>query len=328
MHEIGQTSGDENLTSSVSGCTSPWIHPDFFTIFLDSIAINTLQQYVKWDLEREHGDLGFGTLEHAGPPLSSFGAALRKSKPGILKHLWVEELLNYVGPSVVQVKLALDRIHRVVSPDQVDLSPERLPANVQAIFNHGIDKIMQQSKTQSALALKSIAVVGKTGSMFEGIPISSLAESIMERRHKSSKTYLTPRSAEDVLEACNGYLMRMGGNGETNIVAFHKLFHLYVLDEYNEELVMAHAQLRTSKIPRSVTHKPKAVEEAGQSESWSDVIEGLKRYRTPKLPSRPGPGSPSPSRRESSVLVRSQTFLPAREVTGSSYEGLGFDYST
>ncbi|KAF2703362.1 hypothetical protein K504DRAFT_418304 [Pleomassaria siparia CBS 279.74] len=305
---------------------STWAQPDSFTIFIDSIPKPSLRSYVAWDLEREHGDLGLGTLENRlEPPLSLFGMAFRKAKPNGMGNEWIEDILNYTGTSIMQVKLALDRIHNSPSPDLVDLHPERLPANVQAIFNAGVNAITQQANNQANLALKSIAVVGKTGEVFEGKPIVELAASLKERRHPSSSNHLPLRSTEDVLHASRGYLKLLQVHNQTHVIVFNRLFYLFIFDEYNEELIMAYSQLRTSKIPRSATHVPKKIQEDSQNTSWAEVVEGLKSYQSPSLASITGLGSPSPLGREPLSAMRSQTFFQQNDVSNelSSKFGLG-----
>ena len=317
------------LIINCSDLKSTWKQPDYFTIFIDSISTKKIQKFIAWDLEREHGDLGLGTLANPlEPPLSLFGMAFRKTKPGgDMGREWIRSILDYVGTNVVQVKLALDRIHNSTSPDLVDLSPERLPANVQAIFNDGINAIIQQADSQTSLALRSIAIVGKTGTMYEGTPLSELAVSLKDRRQRSSSKQLPPRSAEDVLNASRGYLRLLKIEEESHVLAFHRLFYHFTCDEYNEELIMAYSQLRTSKIPRSATQVAQKAQEPPENTSWADVIEGLKRYQSPDLSSIAGLGTPPPFRRESSGLTRSQTSLSIGNPGVLSSAGLGLDYS-
>ncbi|KAF2130074.1 hypothetical protein P153DRAFT_385310 [Dothidotthia symphoricarpi CBS 119687] len=308
---------------------SVWTQPEFFTVFIHSIHPKTMAELIAWDLEREHGDLGFGTLaDPLEPPLSSFGLAFRNTMTSHAGCEWIQKIAKYVGGSVVQAKLALDRIHNSTSPDLVDLRPKRLPANVQAIFNEGINAINKRSDSWNRIALKSIAVVGKTGDVFDGLTLSALAMSLKERRHRTSSSHVPPRSVEDILEAGQGYLRLNSSESaedEPNIVTFHRLFHIFTKDEYNEELLMAYSELRTSNIPRSFTHKPKKVEELAQGTSWADMIEGLKGYRSPSLDSMTGLRSPPPMRRESSGLIRSHTFFPSTNATVSPSSGLGLD---
>lgn len=281
---------------------------------IDSIHEKYMKGYIAWDLEREHGDLGLGTLNVRKPPLSSFGIAFRKTKPGAAGHGWVQEVFESVNGSVVQAKLVLDRIHSSTSPNSVDLNADRLPMNIQALFNEALSQIQEQPASQRDLALKSIAAVGKTEDMDFGIPLSRLASLLKERPSTSMPTRIPPRSAEDILNAARGYLRLMAprfDGGEYTIAAFNKLFYMYALNDYNDELIMANSQLRTSNIPRSFTRAPKkgAKDKSEEPEpSWEDILGDLKRFQSPKLSGFSARKSP-PIRGESPGLMRSHTLI-------------------
>ena len=263
-----------------------------------------MRSFLTWSLEREHGDLGFGTLDNPSePPLSSFGLAFRTINHNTTGLDWIQKIVRYVDGSIVQAKLALDRIHNSNSPDAVDLDPKRLPANVQAHFNTAIKVIEQRSKDYNTLALKSIAAIGKEGETIQGLVLSRLANLLRERPHRTGPKTFPPRSPEDIVHAANGYLRLIPPpfeGEEYTIASFHRLFWVFANDEYNEELVMAYSQLRTSKIPRSFT------------------------FQSPMSPSLPVYQSPLPSRRESSALMRSQTFISSAALATSPPAGLGF----
>ena len=290
------------LTRHGSGVAGVWTEPEDITLFIDSIDDNTMREYIEWDLEREHGDIGLRTLKnYPGPPLSSFGIAVRKAKPNTIGRDWINEVVNYVGRSVVQAKLALDRIHDSMSVSAADLHPKRIPANVQAIFNAAIANIEQRSSTKREVAFESIAVVGKDGKKFTGVALSRLAELITERHYRSASTRLSPRSVEDILDAANGYLRLVPHSSKEkafNVAAFSELFYLFARDEYNEELVMAKSQ-----------------------------IGGLTRFRSPSLSSISA-FKPPPIRRESSGSIRIQTFPSSTTAKmASPPAGLGLDFS-
>lgn len=266
-----------------------------------------MSDFLIWSLEKEHGDLGFQSVgNHPKPPLSSFGLAFRTTKHGTKGSDWIQKIVRYVDGSIVQAKLALDRIHSSASPDAVDLDPKRLPANVQAHFNIAIKTIEQQLTDHNALALKSIAAVGKEGEKIQGLVLSRLANLLRERPHKTNPKTFPPRSPEDIMHAANGYLRliapRASGQ-EYTIATFHRLFWVFANDEYNEELVMAYSQLRTSKVPRSFT------------------------FQSPVPPDLPASRSPPPPSREPSGLIRRQTFFSSAALVASPPAGLGFDFS-
>ncbi|XP_014555932.1 hypothetical protein COCVIDRAFT_101023 [Bipolaris victoriae FI3] len=235
-----------------------WKAPEYYTLTLNGMSDDAMAEYIAWDLEREHGDLGFMTLEDLSePPLSSFGLAFRNTMQGDKGHEWIQKIARYVDGSILQAKLAVDRIHNLPFPEALDLMPKRIPRNVQAHFNTAIKTIKQQSGADSSsVALKTIAAVGRKGDAVRGLPLSRLANLLRERTRNPRMNIMPSRSPEDVLESANGYLIIIAPpflGQESTIAAYHRLFWLFVNDEYNEDLIWAYAQLPMSKVPRSHT---------------------------------------------------------------------------
>lgn len=292
------------LTQRRSGPVGLWEPPEQYSLIIDSPRARSIYDYVVWDLEREHGDLGFSTLANPyEPPLSSFGLAFRATKHGAAGEDWVWKIVDYIDRSILQAKLFLDRIHSASSPDTVDLNPKRLPPNVQANFQIAISTIEQQSSDHNTLALKSIAAVGKEGDTIQGLPFGRLATLLKERPYRMEPRTLPARSPEDILQAANGYLTVIAPlfpGQDYTIATFHRLFWVFANDEYNEELVLAYSLLPTSKVPRSFT------------------------IQSPAPTSPPAVQLPQSFRRESSGLTRSLTFFPSGPPAASSSAGLGF----
>jgi hypothetical protein len=163
-------------------------------------------EFLAWDLEKEHRDLGLGTLSNPSePPLSLFGIAFRATKYGSRGIDWIQKIARYVDGSIMHAKLALDRIHISGSPEAVDLKTKRIPRNVQAHYNVAI-RTMGQRTASSTMALKSVAAVGREGETGHGLPLSRLAKVLKERSSRGSPKSLPPRSPEDVIGSANGYL--------------------------------------------------------------------------------------------------------------------------
>ncbi|CAO2651400.1 Nn.00g039700.m01.CDS01 [Neocucurbitaria sp. VM-36] len=312
------------------GPSTSWAEPEHFDVSLDAIYEGSIRDFIIWDLEREHGDLGLGSVNPRKPPLSSFGMAYRKAKPGTAGREWLQEMIGSCNGSIVQVKLALDRVHSSPSPESVDFTPDRIAANVLALFSEAVESITKQPSSQRDLALKSIAAVGKTGDRTFGVPLSRLTVLLRERPHVSATTRIPPRSVEDILDAAKGYLRLMAPSfdgGEYTIAAFNTLFYIFAFDDYNDELVMANSLLRTSKVPRSVTRMLPTQNKVGQEQSWEEILGDLKKFQSPKLLDMSARKSP-PVRQGSSGLIKSQTFMipmaPGRNPTPTGL-GVSFD---
>ena len=271
------------------------------------MADDAMAEYLEWDLEREHGDLGFNTLvDPSEPPLSSFGLAFRNTMHGNIGHEWIQKIARYVDGSILQAKLAVDRIHSLPSPEALDLMPKRIPRNVQDHYNTAIETIKQQSASSSSVALKTIAAVGRKGDAARGLPLSRIANLLRERTRNPRMSIMPSRSPEDVLESANGYLTIIAPPSvgrESTIAACHRLFWLFVNDEYNEDLIWAYAQLPTSKVPRSHTFE-------------SPLLRQLSAFQSP-LPN---------SRRESSDSVKRLGLVFSASPMISPPEERGLDF--
>lgn len=266
-----------------------------------------MQNYIAWDLEREHGNLGLKSGVQNHPPLSSFGAAFRRDKPGNSGREWVKEVVQNVHGSVVQAKLALDRIHSATSPIAVNFSPNRIPRNVQELFHTAIKSIDHQLDSQRELALRSLAAVGKKGSEDTGITLTRLARLLKMKSHKTSASFVPPRSTEDVLASAKGYLTLIPprqGETEYTMNAFNRVLFRYINQDYNDELVMANSQLRTFKIPTSFT---RALESpiADSPEPSQDRSRDFERFQSPKLPNWSA-RIPTPRRQTLSAVIEAQ----------------------
>lgn len=293
--------------SIISHSVGTWKAPEYYTLTLDGISDDAMAEYLEWDLEREHGDLGFMTLEDPlEPPLSSFGLAFRNTMHGNKSYEWIQTIARYVDGSILQAKLAVDRIHSLPSPEALDLMPKRIPRNVQAHFNTAIETIKQQSANSGSVALKTIAAVGRKGDAARGLPLSRLANLLRERIRNPRMSTMPPRSPEDVLESANGYLTIIAPpfiGRESTVAACHRLFWLFVNDEYNEDLIWAYAQLPTSKVPKSHTFE-------------SPLPRQLSAFQSP-LPS---------SRRESSDSIKGLGLVFSASPMISPPEETGLDF--
>lgn len=293
--------------SMVSDSVGAWKAPEYYTLTLDGISDDAIAEYLAWGLEIEHGDLGFMTLEDPSePPLSLFGLAFKNIMHGNKGVEWIKKIARYVDGSILQAKLAIDRIHSLPSPEALDLMPNRIPRNVQAHFNTAIEMIKQQPANSSSLALKTIAAVGRKGDAVRGLPLSRLANLLRERTRQPRMSTMPPRSPEDVLESANGYLAIIAPPSlgrESTIATCHRLFWLFVNDEYNEDLIWAYAQLPISKVPKSYTFQ-------------SPLPRQLPAFQSP-IPS---------SRRESSDSVKGLGLVFSASPMISPPEEAGLDF--
>ncbi|OCL11267.1 hypothetical protein AOQ84DRAFT_374160 [Glonium stellatum] len=224
----------------------PYEHVNFA---IGQIPTESMRKYVAWDLEKEHGDLGFGILNESKPPLSKLGFTLREDETGAATLGILTDVVNKAFGNVSIAKLELDLIHSAQSMETIESTPDRQPRNLVALFDEGIKQIDQQPPSQRDLGLKAIAAAGRDPN---GVPLVHLERLLRDTTPAHDQLSLPPRSLEDVLRAARGFLF-LKPNGDRDVALYHTTLPLYVTEGYNQSLMWAISQLRASKISRSVT---------------------------------------------------------------------------
>lgn len=287
-----------------------WAEPEHLILPLECVSKESLKKYVAWNLEREHGDLGLGTSVHK-PPLSSFGLAFRRAGLG---HAWIERVIEHVNESILQTKLALDRVHASKSPEEfARTDPSRVPSNLQALYHNALKAIGQQSNDQYNLGLSCVAAVGNRAEQGLSLPVNVLADLLRGRPDPQSGSRVLPRSVEDILTATKGYLTLQEpreGQIYLNVIPFDVSFFRFINQDYSDEIRMANALLGVSTRVRSRTEGPQKALEAEQQRSRpsrQDFSKELSEYQLSKLET--GSTEPSAAGRNFPWIERSQRVL-------------------
>jgi hypothetical protein len=208
-----------------------------------------MQEFVAWDLEKEHGDLGLSVLNLNKPPMSKLGVALCEDRTGATISGILREIVNTATGNVSIAKLGLDLVHSAQSMESIESTPDRLPGNLVALFDEGIKHIEQQPQSQQDLGFRAIAAAAHN---LDGVPLIHLERLLRDTTPVHNQLNMPPRSLEDVLRAAKGFLF-LRHSEDYDVTLYHPIFPSYVTEEYNQSLVWAISQLRTSKISRSVT---------------------------------------------------------------------------
>lgn len=98
------------MYSESKDCNLPMVHPyQYSLINLDKAARQKLKDYICWNLEKEHGDLGFSNADKSGIPLSRLGCQLRAQGGGSeAAHRIANRITEYAGANVAMARLRLD----------------------------------------------------------------------------------------------------------------------------------------------------------------------------------------------------------------------------
>ncbi|KAF2831215.1 hypothetical protein CC86DRAFT_390868 [Ophiobolus disseminans] len=141
-----------------------------------------LREFVEWDIQRCFG------IPAAQPAPDSDTAI---------------DFIADIG-NITIAKLYLDNVHKDRSLDVVHKPGDRLPRNVVALFDAGIERIKKQPKHEADISLMAIAAAADRDN---GTSIVSLEDWM--RDALSRLPYLArapPRSLEDILRCANGYI--------------------------------------------------------------------------------------------------------------------------
>ncbi|KAL9086789.1 MAG: hypothetical protein Q9165_006936 [Trypethelium subeluteriae] len=221
-------------------CASCWDYPSGAEdIEIGSIPDSSMKPFVKWDLQREHGDLGFGVPSKAKQrPSSKLGIALRQNNGEGAEELQ-KTIVDRASGNVGMAKLRLELTYASASLEEVKATRDRLPRNIVAIFDAGISRIEEQAGAQRELGLRIIAASCQAS---QGVPLKTLEQWLGQ----------TFRSPEEIYQVTGG-LVKIDRTTERRVEAYHFTFGLYVRENYNESLFRARSALRIQRVPRSAS---------------------------------------------------------------------------
>ena len=222
---------------------------------LGSIPWEEMMNYVKWNLEKEHGDLGLNSKYSRKPPLSNLGVELLNYGPTrLMENLERKGILR----NIAIAKARLDNIHGMSSLRTLNASRDKMPTNIIAFFDAEISRIEALPKPKREIGLVAIALLcGDADSLGE---ISWLDVQFQLRKVLSRLKLEHTLSLESVMEICRGLITIYSKDDEDNqeryyvLVPYNDLLTLYVQENYNESLHWAKVDVQMSgRLPRSFT---------------------------------------------------------------------------
>ncbi|KAL9069695.1 MAG: hypothetical protein Q9157_006078 [Trypethelium eluteriae] len=224
----------------VDGNTSKFLEPyDHRNVEIDNIPHSSMISFVKWDLEREHGDLGFRIpIEARQRPSSKLGIALRQNSGEGAEELQ-KTIVERASGNVGMAKLRLEMTYASTSLEEVKVTRDRLPHHIVATFDAGVSRIEEQPRAQRELGLRIIAASCQAS---QGVPLKTLEQWLGQPF----------RSPEDLYQVTGG-LVKIDRTTERRVEAYHDTFGVYVRENYNESLFRARSALRIKRIPRSAS---------------------------------------------------------------------------
>jgi len=246
------------------GLACPKDGDGYFEELYDHIDIDVshshdIEDYIAWDLQKEYSpawidsDLGGspkpqeqqvegimdGTDSVTVP--STDTEKLRKA---------IQFISNIAEGNITITRLYLDNIHKHQTLDDVENVGDRLPRNIIAFFDAGIERIKQQPRAQSDIALMAISAAAEQDS---GVPIDSLEDWMRDAITRLPHLVnAPPRNLEDILRPANGFLIEPFSYTR-QVSTYNQLFTFYVRENYNDSLFWARSQLNLRRVSRTLT---------------------------------------------------------------------------
>ncbi|KAK0662225.1 hypothetical protein DIS24_g1982 [Lasiodiplodia hormozganensis] len=195
-----------------------------------------IEGYIRWDLEREHGDLGLESSCDLKPPASSLCKALARHKNSNA----AQELVTYIAEKadrdITQARLRLDLVREAETANETQHTIERLPKSVIAVFNAGIKSVREQEEPSRTLGLNAICLV-TDGDVSEGIETGIFLERLQALCSPNWDRTAKSDLLDEIIYASRGLLSVWLVEGEKEkVVAYHHDFFFYVQEDYDELL--------------------------------------------------------------------------------------------
>lgn len=246
-----------------------------------------MAQFVAWDLEREHGDLGLHSPIRK-PPLSRLGESLILNQSIRSIRTIVNDIVEASYGNIAIAKARLDLIHEMGSLEGLDAKKDQLPTTVTALFDYGLQRIETLPIKQRDIAFKAIASAGRS---ISGSQIPDL-RGLLQFLGISGI-----RSGEEIVEAANGWLVVSSRDDPQSLEVYNTNFLYYVQQRYHQALHRSSVQID------SHFRRKRAVFDE-ETTGWSDPV----RFEPQHISEEPGAITPY-------KLARTMTTMPAIDET-------------
>ena len=216
---------------------------------IDVSRLDDLESYIAWDLENHSKNLGQEPVfESSDEPPNSLGTVEIDATERMQRI--IQSISSKAEGNITIAKLYLDDIHRLQSLGSAETVRDRLPRNIIALFDAGIERIKLLPRVQSDIALMAI---GAAAEKERGIPLATLEnwmrDAIARLPHLAEAP---PRSLEEVLRSANGFIAETFSR-ERLVATYNQLFKFYVRENYNDSLFWARSQLNRDRLSRTLT---------------------------------------------------------------------------
>lgn len=220
-----------------SGTEGPLVQP-YDRVIIDmneAFPDGMMGEFVAWDLEREHGNLGLASNNSNKPPLSSIGAALLASAsdtilptPAQKMH---QKIVMKAQGNMALARLRLDILHES-APETVEAGDRLsdLPADVIAFFSTGIRMMeAQQQQGVSNMGSVGVRILVLTLAILGDCPVETVAGLLEKAGYPIGSSSLSPLCiTQRVLHATRGFLLLRPSNKD--LYRYNETFQTFVYD--------------------------------------------------------------------------------------------------
>lgn len=214
------------------------------------VPTETMEKFIAWDLEREHGDLGLKSSARK-PPLSDLGKSLLLNRDSYPVETLVSDIAARSYQNIGMARARLDLVHEMESVDGLLARKEQLPATIVALFDCGLKAIEAQPADCREIALKALASAARYD---DGESVNDLIEQLQGLQIPGI------RSGEEIVEASRGWLVDIMVEGPQRLKVYNTNFVYYVEQKYHRGIHRSSVQLeaysRGSSFANVSAHQP------------------------------------------------------------------------
>ncbi|KZL65992.1 TOL protein [Colletotrichum tofieldiae] len=169
-----------------------------------------VEQFINYDLECEHGNLGLGSPNKNKPPKSRLGRQLMATRDRKALTELQGRLVRQAEGNVSLARLRLSNEHRAQSAESV-FSPlsDVLPVNVVGFFHEGMRRVEEQPPERRDLGFKVIAAVTHYH-YAQGIPYEVLDRLLCNPTKTSARQHPVRTQSAPVVPASAGAKRKAG----------------------------------------------------------------------------------------------------------------------
>jgi hypothetical protein len=236
LYLLSQLDTDQYLSLDDCKLYEPYQHVNLKV----AVSDERLTDFITWDLEREHGDLGLNSSARK-PPLSHLGEQIMLNQASRPIQAVIDDIVERSYNNIGIAKARLDMIHEMESLESLDAKKDQLPTSVTALFDFGLQQIEALPARQRDMALKSIAAAGRG---VEGFQIPGL-RALLDFLGVDGV-----RSGEEIVEAARGWLHVSSKGDPQSLLVYNMNFMYYVQQRYHKGLHRSSVQIDSHEVQR------------------------------------------------------------------------------